>query len=175
VNLVVKKRKKENEVEQHYKAKWGTSLKITSVLASLLMISATVPICWLVPIGWVKLYVLALGPGVIIPAALFIIRGYTLTENELLIQRLLWKTRIPLQGLVSAQVAPDALRACIRTCGNGGLFSFTGYYYSKPLGHFRAFVTDLKTPVVLRFEKRTIVVSPSEPEAFVKVIGKGLR
>jgi len=104
----------------------------------------------------------------IIPAALFTIRGYTLTENELLIQRLLWKTRIPLQGLVSAQVAPDALRAYTCNDGNFELFSFTGYYYSKPFGHFCAFATDFKTPVVLRFEKRKIVISPSEPETFVQ-------
>jgi len=31
-------------------------------------------------------------------------------------------------------------------------------------------VTDLKNPVVLRFEKRVIVISPSEPEDFVKAI-----
>jgi len=47
-------------------------------------------------LGWVRICVSVMGLGMIIPAALFTIRGYTLTENELLIQRLLWKTRIPL-------------------------------------------------------------------------------
>ena len=107
--------------------------------------------------------------------ALFTIRGYTVTQDALLIQRLFWKKRIPLQGLKSAQITPDAFRKCIRTCGNGGLFSFSGFYYSKSIGHFRAFATDLANPIVLRFEKRTLVISPSEPEAFVQNVRTYIR
>jgi hypothetical protein len=29
----------------------------------------------------------------------------------------------------------------LRACGNGGGFSFTGWYWSKSLGSYRAFVT----------------------------------
>ena len=39
--------------------------------------------------------------------------------------------------------------------------------HSRALGHYRAFVTDLKRTVVLRFEKKTIVISPENPEKFV--------
>ncbi len=62
------------------------------------------------------------------------------------------------------------MRTCLRTCGNGGMFSFTGWYWSRPLGHFRAFVTDLNRTVVLRFADRTLVVSPEHPEEFVREI-----
>jgi hypothetical protein len=55
----------------------------------------------------------------------------------------------------------------LRTCGNGGAFSFTGWYWSKSLGFYRAFVTDLNSTVVLRFGKRTVVLSPEDPEDFV--------
>jgi hypothetical protein len=105
-------------------------------------------------------------------AVLFTVRGYIVTGDVLLVRRLFWKTRVSLQGLVSAQADPDALRKSVRIFGNGGLFSFSGFYYSKPLGHFRMFATDTTNPVVLRFEKRTVVVSPSEPEAFVRDIRK---
>lgn len=44
------------------------------------------------------------------------------------------------------------------------------WYWSRGLGHFRAFVTDLKRVVVLRFERRTVVVSPDQPEGFVRAI-----
>jgi len=156
-------------MEKYYKAHWGRWLIVSSVLACLLMIGITVAICWLVPIWWVKVQMLVLTPLTIIPAALFTVRGYIIMENELLVQRLFWNTRIPLQGLVSAQVDLNVLKGkVIRTFGNGGLFSFSGSYYSKSHGHFRAFVTDLKNPVVLRFEKRVIVISPSEPEDFVQ-------
>jgi hypothetical protein len=61
----------------------------------------------------------------------------------------------------------------LRTCGNGGAFSFTGWYWSKSLGFYRAFVTDLNRTVVLRFEKKTVVVSPGEPEDFAEALNQG--
>jgi hypothetical protein len=157
-------------VDHYYKAHWGTLLKVISTFVSLLMIGMSVLFFCVVPIEWVKLLMFVFTLLILVPAALFTVRGYTVTENELLIQRLFWETRIPLRGLVSAQVTSDAFRKCIRIFGNGGLFSFSGWFYSKSLGRFRAFATDLNRTVALRFEKRTIVISPSEPEAFVKDI-----
>ena len=155
-----------------YQAHGGTWLKVSSALATLLMIGSTGLVVWLVPIGWVKLLILVLIPLEVLAAALFTVRSYTITETELLIQRLFWKTRIPLHGLKSAQIDTDAFKKCIRTCGNCGLFSVTGFYYSKSVGAFRAFATGMKNPVVLRFEKRTVVITPSDPEAFVADIRK---
>jgi len=56
----------------------------------------------------------------------------------------------------------------IRTCGNGGFFSFTGFYWSRKLKSYRAYVTDLRRTVVLRYERRTILLSPDSPEDFVR-------
>jgi hypothetical protein len=61
----------------------------------------------------------------------------------------------------------------MRTCGNGGFYSITGFYWSKPLGAYRAYVTDPRRSVVLRYEKRTVVVSPDAPEDFVRELGIG--
>ena len=99
--------------------------------------------------------------------ALFTIRGYTITRNALLVHRLLWNTRLSLEGLKSAQFELGAMRWGIR-CGNGGFFSFTGLFYNHKLGFHRAFVTDHIRTVVLRFAKRTVVVSPADPEVFVR-------
>lgn len=62
------------------------------------------------------------------------------------------------------------MRGSLRLCGNGGMFSFTGWYRNRALGVYRAFVTDLKSTVVLKFAKRTIVVSPERPEEFAAEI-----
>jgi hypothetical protein len=62
------------------------------------------------------------------------------------------------------------MRGSFRLFGNGGMFSFTGWYRNRALGTYRAFVTDLKQTVVLRFEKKTIVLSPENPERFVSEI-----
>lgn len=107
-------------------------------------------------------------PFILLGTLPFIIRSYAIAGDELLIRRLFWTTRLPLAGLKSAEVEPRVMSNSLRTFGNGGAFSFTGWFWKKPLGHYRAFVTDLNRTVVLRFEKRTVVVSPAEPEEFVR-------
>ena len=103
-------------------------------------------------------------------AALFVIRGYTITADGLIIHRLFWDTRVPLSGLIQAQYIPKTMSKSMRTCGNGGLYSFTGWYWSKVLGHYHAYVTDLNQTVVLKLEKRTVVISPDDPEDFVEAL-----
>lgn len=75
-------------------------------------------------------------------------------------------------GLISAEAMPEAMSGSLRTCGNGGAFSFTGWYWSRRLGAFRAYVTDLNRTVVLRFGKRTVIVSPGAPEDFAKELNR---
>jgi hypothetical protein len=102
--------------------------------------------------------------------ALFTIRGYELNGGSLLIHRPGWKTRVPLDGLRSVTVDPEAIRKSIRSFGNGGFFSFTGWYANKTLGSYRLFGTDLKRTVVLRFEHRRVVVTPEDPEVFARCL-----
>jgi hypothetical protein len=54
----------------------------------------------------------------------------------------------------------------IRTFGNGGLFSISGLFRNKTLGSYRAYATDPKRAVVLKYKKRTIVVTPDRPDVF---------
>ena len=99
-------------------------------------------------------------------AALFSVRGYTLNPGMLLVKRLLWNTEVPLRGLRSADADPTLLAGSWRTFGNGGFFSFSGWFYSKTLGKYRAFVTNHDDTVVLRFSDRTVVISPSPADEF---------
>ena len=99
--------------------------------------------------------------------ALFTIRGYSISSDSILVHRLLWSTVLPRAGLESAEVELDAMRGSLRTFGNGGAFSFTGFYYNKRLGSYRAYVTDPHRTVVLRYANRRVVLSPATPEDFV--------
>jgi hypothetical protein len=72
-----------------------------------------------------------------------------------------------LSGLKSAEVDTEAMSKSIRTCGNGGLFCFAGAFNNNRLGSYRAFATDPKRAVVLRFSDRTVVVTPDQPDDFV--------
>ena len=101
--------------------------------------------------------------------ALFTVRGYTITPDAILVHRLLWKTRLARAGLESARFVPHAMRWSVRTFGNGGFFSFSGFYWNKALGAYRAYVTDPARTVVLHYRSsRTVLLSPAEPQAFVR-------
>jgi hypothetical protein len=65
-------------------------------------------------------------------------------------------------------VAARPARRSLRTFGNGGAFSFTGFYYNKRLRSYRAYVTDPRRSVVLRYTNRRVVLSPAAPEDFVQ-------
>ena len=108
--------------------------------------------------------------AVLFVALLFTVRGYSVTADALLVHRLFWKHRVPLAGLQSAQFDPKAMSRSVRLFGNGGAFSFSGWFRSKRLGNYRAFVTDPRRAVVLRFPNRTIVISPSNPAQFVSAL-----
>lgn len=154
---------------KHHGAPWSTTLIAISAVVSILC--AGMAIGFVVgghgSLPWAALIPTSLVAG----SALFCIRGYTITPEALLVHRLFWSTRVPLAGLQSARFEPGAMRGSLRTFGNGGLFSFSGFYRNRALGGYRALVTDLRRTVVLRFADRIVVVSPSSPEAFVRDIG----
>jgi len=123
---------------------------------------------------WVRL----LAPTIVVIAfsvtALFCVRGFTVRGRELLIQRLLWETRVSLQDLKAAHADPTAMNRSWRTMGNGGLLVFAGWFRNKKLGKYRALVTDQARCVVMEFKDRKLVVSPDDPEGFVKALGLDL-
>lgn len=154
---------------KNYPAPWSTLLKIVSVLATLLLLGlAFFPLTAALRapglfLG-VRIFLLALLPG----CALFTVRGYRITPEAILVQRLFWTTRLPRAGLQTAAFVPNAMRGSLRTCGIGGLFSFSGFFWSKTLRAYRAYVTDQSRTVILRYADRTVVVSPGQPENFVR-------
>lgn len=150
---------------KHYKSPWSTLLIVTSTLFTLLLAWVTFSgvvtgwMCWML--------------GAVVPiSALFAIRGYTIVPDAILVHRLLWSTRLPRTDLQSAVFDPDATCNSVRTCGNGGLYSFSGRCWNKRLGSYRALITDTSLAVVLRYEDgSTIVISPAQPEEFVQELG----
>lgn len=109
--------------------------------------------------------------AVLVCGFLFSIRGYRLDGASLYVLRPLWETAVDLRGLESAEIDPGAMRGAWRTFGNGGMFSFSGWHWSRKLGRHRAFVTDFKNAVVLRQDGRSVVISPGDPEAFLEDLG----
>jgi Bacterial PH domain len=158
-----------DDLMKTYQAPWGRSLIVISSMLVVLSIASVVgmPLILVsVPPGMGFLAQWTL-PVIVLCCLPFMIRSYVITDDAILIRRLFWTTRLDRAGLKSAEVSSKVMNKSLRTCGNGGGFSFTGWYWSKSLGFYRAFVTDLNRTVVLRFEKRTVVLSPDDPEDFV--------
>ena len=148
-----------------YAAHWGTSLILMSSLATLLIAGIIARMIWR---GYHHPWTIVFLGGIIGIAALFTIRGYSITPDAIMVHRLFWNTRLPRAELASAKFEPNATAKSIRTFGNGGLFSFSGFYHNKTLGTYRAFVTDPKQTVILTFPNRKVVVSPAQPDDFVR-------
>lgn len=150
-------------------APWGVLLRCMTALTAVVLTGIPLLGLFTGPRGdvvWV-LSMIVMPLSILSGGALFVIRRYELTADALLIRRAGWSSRVDLSRLVSAEVDPDAMVKSIRTFGNGGLFCFSGLFYNKALGSYRAFATDLKRSVVLRFSDRVVVVTPDDPAAFV--------
>jgi hypothetical protein len=152
--------------DRTHQAPWALPLIISSALATTACVAVSLYVLNTADDAERWLFVLPL--LVLFVAALFTIRGYELTPDYLRVYRLLWSTRVPLAGLQSAEYDPNAVHKSSRSFGNGGLFSISGYFRSKQIGKYRAFMTHPMLAVVLTFAEQKIVVSPGIPEAFIR-------
>lgn len=148
-------------MREHFFAPWSTRLKLmTGGLAAILIVAAAVTA------GPGSLVILA----ILLVAAAFAIRGYSVMDGRLLIHRLGWSNKFDLSELVSAEVSPGATMGSLRTMGIGGLFGFVGHSHNEILGSYKAYATNEFNTVVLVFGDETIVVTPDDPEEFVEAV-----
>lgn len=121
--------------------------------------------------GWV----LAIGLGMPVASLAvtwaFSVRGYRLEGSDtLLVLRPGRVTRLSWAGLSGAEARPDAFRSVSMKAGSAGFLGYLGWFRSRALGAFRAWVTDPDRSVLLRFPDRQIVVSPDDRAAFISAI-----
>jgi hypothetical protein len=102
--------------------------------------------------------------------AWYMVRGFRLDGDTLVIRRLSVETRIPLKGLTLAEHRPEALLNARRSFGNGGLFAFTGRFRNDELGPFRLYATDPLKSVILHLPGDIVVVTPADPQAFMNAL-----
>ena len=156
-------------------APWAPKLKFGSIVAVAVcvVIAATSGGAFprgAMPIGAIARFLLFFPPLLVGGALLFVVRGYEIEARALVVRRLLWGTRVPLDGLQRAWHDAEAMQRSIRIFGNGGLFAISGLFRSRSLGSYRAFVTRPDRAVVLRTASRVVVISPAEPRAFLEAI-----
>jgi hypothetical protein len=155
-------------------APWATLLIVASAGSCVVLLAVAWAAAQVIPrLGvahWVGMAVAWIPITVLFGALLFVVTDYELDHRSLAVKRLLWWTRIDLTGLTRVFREPAGFKGSWRVFGNGGLFSFTGIFYSKALGRYRMFATDPNRFVVIVLLGRTIVVSPADPEAFIHAV-----
>lgn len=159
--------------ETYFKASWSVALKIITLLTSAILLFIAGALLFALPEPASGANIPA-GTALLLAgswagAALFTIRGYVLTREALLVQRLFWRSTVPLRGLTRASADPKAMSRSLRLFGNGGLFAFSGLFKNRRLGKYRAYATNPAQAVVLVLElpSRQVVVTPDATSEFL--------
>lgn len=105
---------------------------------------------------------------------LLVVRGYEVSKEAVVVRRLLWDWRLPLAGLRSVEVDRQAMAGSLRLWGVGGCFSWSGLYWNRRLGRYWAAVTDPAKAVVLRWDRKVVVLSPDEPDRLVAAVRRSV-
>lgn len=160
-----------------FSAPWGRKVTIITILTSALLL--LLPIIQVVALlasnvpamnKGILVASALLSPLVLLGCAFFMVRGYTLDAGRLIVQRLIWSNTLDLGELESVHHDPEATKRSRKIIGNDGLFAMHGTFRNKTLGRYKAFITDPKRAVVLKLRTRTVVVTPDDPERFIKEI-----
>jgi hypothetical protein len=151
-------------------APWSRALKTTSLVSTCLLALIALGGALWAPSRAVwpaRALMIALPLGGFAAGLLSIVRGYGLSARVLEVRRPLWSRSFALAELQSVNGDPEVFKGALRLFGNGGLFAFTGYFWKRRLGLYRAFATDPERAVVLKFTRRTIVITPDDPLRFI--------
>ncbi|TNE33190.1 MAG: hypothetical protein EP349_00035 [Alphaproteobacteria bacterium] len=156
------------EKKYYAAAPWSLSIKIVTILSSVLLLGLPLFLLGRVPFN-ASVFVATFSWGIWVCCLLTMIRGFTLTTNLLIIHRPLWDNRFSLEAGATA-VRDQNMRKgfTLRVLGNGGLFSGSGYYWNKQTGIFRAFISNQHKAVWIKTPNKTLVISPDDPETFVQ-------
>ncbi|MBT3983893.1 MAG: hypothetical protein HOE90_21230 [Bacteriovoracaceae bacterium] len=158
----------------YFKARWGNALKAISIFCTLVLLS--VPIIVYVAqsaqINATTTAVSLLSISALIGCIPFSVRGYRVETNELVILRTFHRDFIPIGEITSIEKIERLPKFTLRVFGNGGLFSFSGNYWSKGIGHFKAYVTNFDNLVMVTAAQKKMLISPDQPDELIAQVQK---
>ncbi len=159
----------------YFKAKWSTRLTATTVIGHVIFISG--PILWMILLGdnkvafnmYIFLFLFVVPLGIIFFGIMSsLIKAYTVAPDGVYVLFPTRHVRFGFKGLQSIEADPEAMVGTYRMI-NGGFFCFGGKNCrNKRLGRFSAYATDYKHAVVMRYKDHTAVITPEDPELFIK-------
>jgi transcriptional regulator with XRE-family HTH domain len=153
----------------HFGSPWSSSLKIMTAITLLLLLVTGISTLWVSP--WIFHGIVAM----VLLCLAFSVQGYSIKDGVLLIHRTGWSTRYALPDIREMEINPNATMGSIRLFGIGGLFACVGLYRNDILGNYYAYITESKNAMVIKMEKRTIVISPDDAAAMLSTIETSLQ
>ncbi len=109
-------------------------------------------------------------PGTVIAMYLFKTTGIVVDENAITIERMIMPVVINFAAIVSVKRI-DRMKYVIRTCGNGGLFGYTGFYYKSGIGTMRWYCTQRTNYILIeKTNGKKLVITPDDPDGFMNDI-----
>lgn len=101
-------------------------------------------------------------------------RAYLVEGKDLLVRRLIGNKRIVAADISRIRMPDEKeLKWPIRTFGNGGLFGYTGRYYTKHIGSMIWYCSRRDRLIVVeRNFKLPVIISPDNPAAFLQAYYK---
>ena len=157
-------------VQAEFSAPWSRSLRRLTATAVIVLVSVTLASLLVTPRLPLPARVALLGAPllVLLLAPLFMVRGYIVTESQIEVRRLGWRTVLPLAGLAAVTGEPEGMRGSLRLLGNGGLFAICGWFWNRRIGRYRAYATDPERAVLLRYRDGTkVVLTPHDVQHFI--------
>jgi hypothetical protein len=171
-------------IRQSFSSPWGARVRILTSVVAVIFLSLSMLIGFNPEVSQSDEWGMRFLPVLIflvmnLVMAPFLVLGYEVSAGEISIRRLGWVKRIPLTGISSVTCDPLGLRGATKIIGNDGYLAMIGWFKSKKMGFFRAFVTDGSRVVILKWPDKTILISPDDPETFIQsleaLIGRTLR
>jgi hypothetical protein len=99
----------------------------------------------------------------------FSTKAYELTQNEVIIRRLLGNVKIKRSEITSVEIIEkEQMGWIIRTFGVGGLFGYWGKFSSSKLGSMTWYATRKNRIILIKtINNKRFVITPDEMEQFV--------
>lgn len=153
-----------------FNAPWSETLKLMSLGGTGVLLLAAV-LGTLRRQLWIRITAIIVALAFLAGTWAFAPGGYRVDSDQVTVKRPFSDVTIMKQAIRRARLfADDDSTGMTRTAGNGGLFGYYGEYKSDKLGSHVWYVTDMSKRVVIETADGAVVVSPDDPERFLRAL-----
>ena len=99
-----------------------------------------------------------------------LIRGYSITPDTIEINHIGRAKKFKIRDITDIEKVPLGARNGFGLCGIWGIYSFTGIAINSTYGIHKRYLTNRSNAVALKFGKKTVVVSPDDPDRFIQEV-----